>query len=130
LLSFKAWMPQDEALRLIRQADLLLLLAQDQPDQIPNKLFDYLGAGVPILGYVDPQGETARMLREVGGHFVVTDDQEETAVAFLAAMVGQDAPPPATFDQSVLARWGAGRQMAALVTLLEQTDQPRQNVGH
>src|SRR6266850_5273722 len=61
---------------IIEEADVLLLLAQQQPDQVPNKLYEYLGTRRPILAIADADGETARMLNQVGGHHVVTGEDE------------------------------------------------------
>ena len=85
-----------------------MLLAQDQLDR-SNKLFDYLGLDAPNR-HVDLRSETARCEREVGGHFVVTDDREETAVAFLAAMVGTGRPPAPSTNRCSLIKAGSPGQ--------------------
>jgi len=66
------------SLRLQAQADVLLLLAQRQPIQVPNKLYEYLGAEKPILAFVDADGESADMLRSAEGHFIVSDASDDT----------------------------------------------------
>ena len=65
---------------LMRSADVLVLLAQEQPAQIPQKLFDYLGTRKPILAFADRGGEVDRLLGEVGGHIVVADGASTDAV--------------------------------------------------
>lgn len=59
--------PYSQSLRLMSDADLLLLI--DGPDDLsvflPSKLVEYLGAGTPIFGIVPP-GTSSKLLARVG----------------------------------------------------------------
>jgi hypothetical protein len=59
--------PYREALQEMLAADGLLVF-QGTPfnTQIPAKIYEYFRAKKPILGLVDPAGETARVLRSAG----------------------------------------------------------------
>lgn len=72
-VDFQDQVPYEDCMGILREADALLLLAQHQPLQVPNKLFDYLTARRPILGFVDAGGESERLLRRLVGHSIVTD---------------------------------------------------------
>lgn len=118
IVHFHDWLPQAAARQLMEQADLLLLLAQGQPSQVPNKLYDYLGTRHRILAFADAEGETARMLARVGGHYVITTtDSGEVARVTDAALFEADGATPG--DEAVLREWTTDRQMARLVGLFE-----------
>jgi glycosyltransferase involved in cell wall biosynthesis len=106
---------QQQAVAEAASADVLLLLAQEQPLQVPNKLYEYLGSGRPILAFADEDGETTEMLRQVGGHFVVTttDDAQNRETVRRALSAHGWTPRPSA--QSVLAGWSARTQMDMLV---------------
>jgi glycosyltransferase involved in cell wall biosynthesis len=60
-------LPYQEALQEMAQSDLLVLL--DSPGRtigVPAKLYEYIGAGRPILALAEPDGDTAAILRESG----------------------------------------------------------------
>lgn len=108
------WLPHAEIQRVLRSADLLLLLAQRQPLQVPNKLYEYLGTRVPILAIADEQGETARMLRQAGGHYVVARDAPaDIARALREAIARRDDAPAASAE--VVDEWLTDRQMQRLL---------------
>lgn len=92
VVRFRDWVPFEVGQDLLAQADLLLLIAQRQPLQVPNKLYEYLGHRKPILAFADRDGETAAMLRDVGGHYLVTehDDPREAAWTVRAAICGHE----------------------------------------
>jgi glycosyltransferase involved in cell wall biosynthesis len=50
------FLPHDQALALQRSADVLVNIANDDPVQLPGKLFEYLGAGRPILHIGEARG--------------------------------------------------------------------------
>ncbi len=83
LVRFWDWLPHRACLEMVERADLLLLLAQRQPAQVPNKLFEYLGTRKPILAFLDADGEGARMLQRAGGHYLVVEDNAAAAEAAL-----------------------------------------------
>jgi glycosyltransferase involved in cell wall biosynthesis len=119
LVRLEDWVPHAEAQRRVDEAGLLLLLAQNQPAQIPNKLYDYLGSRVPILAFADKDGETATMLREVGGHYLVPENDPAAAESALLELLGprRMADRPAA-DEKVLSDWTTARQMAHLMTAI------------
>jgi glycosyltransferase involved in cell wall biosynthesis len=120
LVHFVDPLPHDECMRRIRQADLLLLIAQGQPLQVPNKLYEYLGVRRPILAFVDEHGETAAMLREVGGHAIIRPNETDEAVddAVLAAL--SRAGPTATAGaEAQLVQWTSAAQFERLTEILE-----------
>lgn len=56
-----------KALQEVCEADgLLLFQGHASNPAIPAKLYEYFRAGRPILALVDPEGETARALRDIG----------------------------------------------------------------
>ena len=113
----RGWVPHAEMQRIIRDADLLLLLAQRQPLQVPNKLYEYLGTGVPILAVADAEGETARMLHDVGGHYVIEHDSvEEIAAALRSALNEARQPGAPAASRHLLEEWLTERQMQRLVS--------------
>ncbi len=125
-VTFRDWVPHEESRRLVGGASLLLLLARGQPVQIPNKLYEYLGTRRPILAFVDAEGECAVMLRQVGGHQVVTDTDAGTAVLALERALGLVADPTARApDAGLLSQWTSAVQMRRLVELIESVVPPR-----
>ena len=113
----REWIPHAEMQRILAQSDLLLLLAQRQPLQVPNKLYEYLGTGVPILAVTDAEGETARMLHDVGGHYVVERDTcDDIAAALRSALMASVSGGVAhSASRDLLEEWLTERQMQQLV---------------
>lgn len=116
MVRFQDWVAQGVYRRIIREADLLLLLANEQPTQVPNKLYDYLGTRRPILAFADEQGETARMLRQVGGHYLITTNDADTVERTLEAALGRglDIRLPRG-SETVLLQWTTAQQMRCLL---------------
>ena len=124
LVHFHDWMPHDAMQRMLRDADLVFLIALGQPLQVPNKVFDYLGTRRPVLAVVDAGGESEQMLRRVGGHHVVAvpvgaeATVEDTASALRAALEAHRtgaARTVAAGGEAQLDEWLASRQMRRLV---------------
>jgi len=119
VVRFHDWVDNDACLAFLGRADLLLLLAQGQPVQIPNKLYEYLGTGVPILAYADRDGDVARLLHQVGGHRVVADDDVEAAANAIESVrrhgtFANSAIP----DPAALAEFTTERQLRRLVSAI------------
>ena len=65
----RAYVPHTEAVRLMQQADVNLVVVQQSSDSrmlIPGKLYDALAAGRPILLLGDPDGDAAAILDRCG----------------------------------------------------------------
>jgi glycosyltransferase involved in cell wall biosynthesis len=109
--------PRADCLAAMAECDLLLLLAQKQPTQVPNKLYEYLGAGRPIIAFADTEGESAAMLRMLGGHYVI-DAEDDARVATIFERALQASREPFATDERLLRAWSTERQMALLVDFL------------
>ncbi len=71
------------------RADVLLLIdAPGRRTGVPAKLYEYLGAGRPILALAEPDGDTAWVLRESGAeHRLVRSDDAAGIQTSLAELV-------------------------------------------
>ena len=78
VVRFMGYVPHDEAIRIAKSSDLLLLvmgLNADSPGRIPLKLIEYMGCKKPILGIL-LEGEAAEIIRKAKvGHVITSDDQ-------------------------------------------------------
>jgi glycosyltransferase involved in cell wall biosynthesis len=66
--------PYSRAIEMVRKSHLALLLAPDQPYQIPAKVYDYMGTGTCVLA-IAKEGATAVLIRHtrIGAAFDPTD---------------------------------------------------------
>ena len=120
VVRFRDWAPREVALQAVTSADLLLLLAQNQPAAVPNKLYEYLGARIPILAFTDAGGESAAMLRQAGGHYLVTDHNPVTAVQVIAQALSETRMSREPVgDEAVLRAWTLERQLQRLRAALK-----------
>jgi glycosyltransferase involved in cell wall biosynthesis len=111
-VTFTGPLSRAETLRRITQADLLLLLAEAQPYQIPGKTYEYLRAGRPILALTS-DGALSDLLRNTGGAWVVNPGDHAGIVGAVQEAYGRwkkgQAGPGAdramvnTFDRRLLA---------------------------
>jgi glycosyltransferase involved in cell wall biosynthesis len=115
---------RDETLRRLLDSDLLLLLGNNLPMQIPGKLYEYLRTGRPILALVPPGAQTD-LLRATGGAWIVEPDDVNGAVtairdAYQRWQTGRPGPKAdpdlvSSFDRRVLVRRFA-RELDAAVS--------------
>jgi len=120
LVYFQDWVTRDRAGELLASADALLLLAQHQPKQVPNKLYEYLGTRKPIIAFADADGESASMLEQVGGHYVIADDSDAASESALEAVLSEQGRRvvSAKHDNGLLQEWTTERQMRRLMDVL------------
>lgn len=109
---------------LIEQAnaDALLLFQGSKFDrQIPAKLYEYLRIGRPIFPLVGERGDTALLLREVGGVEPVpledVTEIEKRLITFLHALHSGHAPVP---QPDVVARYSRREGAATLAGMLDE----------
>ncbi len=91
MVEFTGFLPHDEALAAIAEADYALLVTHD-PLNVSAKFYDYAGAGKPILATVRPGGEVRRLLEEMrAGWWVDSRDVEAIRRLFAEAAARGDA---------------------------------------
>ena len=105
----------------MQDADVLVLLAQHQPAQVPQKLFEYLAIRRPILALADFEGEAARILRRVGGHVILSPDADEERIASgISAVVNEAMLQRPVGDRGVLETLTSRRQLSAVLASLRE----------
>ncbi len=77
--------PRSDALREMKSAQVLLLLANAQRLQVPGKAYEYIAAGAYILAVTEEHGATADLLRRVGGGAIVAPDDHQAIKRVLLA---------------------------------------------
>jgi len=71
-------LPYEKALQDCAQSDVLLLLQGSSCDhQVPAKVYEYLRLGRPILALTTEKGDTAQVLKNVGGASIMDIADEE-----------------------------------------------------
>jgi glycosyltransferase involved in cell wall biosynthesis len=106
---------REGAVALQREADCLLLIAHPERSQLLNyKLFEYLGAGKPILALAEGT-EAGRVARELGG--LVVDAGDSMAIAgALRRLVSEGVTAP---DAGVAARYAYPAPAQRLAATIE-----------
>jgi glycosyltransferase involved in cell wall biosynthesis len=88
LIVLEPHMPYRQALQECAEADgLLLFQAADCDKQIPAKAYEYLRIGKPILALTTHTGDTAALLRDVGGATIVNIASEDEIYEGLSSFV-------------------------------------------
>ena len=115
-----------EAMELINRSHLTLVLAQDQPTQIPAKIYESVGLGIPTLVIAEPMSAAAREADRIGAW--TCDAQDTDAIASIIARIWLDrslraaAATPIGYDSI------AG-QMDALLRSSSDECAPRSNAA-
>jgi len=87
-VEFKPWVPLEEARRMMCSAGLLwtsLGTGKESATYVPSKLFEYIAAGKPILGFFH-EGDAADLIRDTGTGVVFTRDDPGPVIEFLNRM--------------------------------------------
>ena len=113
--------PRQEAIRLMSEAHMLLLLAPDQPLQIPGKFYEYLAVGRPMLVETEPHGATSRIVNETScGQVVPVGDVGAMAMALTACQsVSLFVPAAKTHDAFEWTALGAQYHRMLLQTMAD-----------
>jgi len=128
LIVLEPHMPYRQALQECAEADgLLLFQAADCDKQIPAKAYEYLRIGKPIFALTTHTGDTAALLREVGGSTIVNiaseDDIYEGLSSFIDALrVGMHPVP----DKERIRRYTREAQTSQLAKVLDDV----KSMGH
>jgi glycosyltransferase involved in cell wall biosynthesis len=121
LIVLEPHMPYRQALQECADADgLLIFQAADCDKQIPAKAYEYLRIGKPILALTTHTGDTAALLREVGGATIVNiaseDEIYEGLSAFVDALRVGTHPLP---DRDKIQRYTREAQAGQLARVLD-----------
>lgn len=73
-LQYVGVLPRAAALDTVARSHLALVLAQKQDLQVPAKLYEMVGLGIPTLVLGNPEGATAAEARRLGAFAVAPDD--------------------------------------------------------
>ncbi|WP_083490184.1 glycosyltransferase [Stenotrophomonas daejeonensis] len=135
------FLPHRNAVALQRQADVLVNIANDNPCQVPGKIYEYLGSGRPIIhvGNVVESDVSAALIRGRRRGWVCGNDREAMA-GLLEALAerkraGRLDSIDLDLDDRVVAEFGwsqVARHMAAMMERLVATGErapPEQGQG-
>lgn len=110
---------RDALSEMLRADGLLVMQAANCNDQIPAKIYEYLRARKPLLGVIDPTGDTAMLLRAAGGATVANiSDPAEIFLALEPYVTGSGAAA-ALPDPAFVASASRKQRTAALARMLD-----------
>ncbi len=78
VVTFIPQVSQAEALRIVSDADVGLVLAPGQPMQVPAKIFEYIGLRRPVLAVSD--GATSALVRDTGIGYACEQHELDTVL--------------------------------------------------
>ena len=122
ILSIHNYIPHDQMLEKMLNSSLLLLLINNVPDNtgiLTGKLYEYLGAKIPILGIGPVEGEAAFILQTTKtGRMFDYDQQKEIAEFILDQYKHEHDNNFDTDEINKFSRQQQTRQLAEILSLL------------
>jgi glycosyltransferase involved in cell wall biosynthesis len=118
VVRFAPYMPHDDCLEVVRNADMLWLDNGPWPSYVAGKIFEYLATGRPILAAASPDGEASRWLREAGTATLVTREPEGIAAAIADQVEGLLAGRRPAPVREAVRRFGRRRLAGAFADVL------------
>ena len=117
---------QEIGARLRGAAALLLIIGETHREALSAKLYDYLAAGRPIIGYGPADAAARAVVESLGaaGRWVVSGDQEGLLRAYRDVAEGRLTPPVAPPTERYHARQLAARSAALLDWAARQGPRP------
>lgn len=128
LIEFKDYLPYDEAISEMVDADgLLVFQGTVYNNAVPAKIYEYFFTRRPILGIVDNLGETQRVLRDVGIQSIASIGDPQEVVDVLGKFIddlrsGKHFVP----ELSVIEGYSRRKQTQRLSAILSQIVSDRQ----
>jgi glycosyltransferase involved in cell wall biosynthesis len=123
-IDFLGQIPHREALRLLRQSDASLLLqAPDDAIHIPGKLFEAMGARVPLLALANPC-EAAEIITRCRAGLVCPYTTEAVAEALIEFHRFRVQGARWEFQEAEVQRYSADAAVGRLAELLERAPVP------
>lgn len=128
-LDVRGWVSRELALQSLAAADCGVLLEAFRPGAelvVPLKLYDYLGAGLPVLA-VAPEGAATSLVCDLNAGLAVDAPDEERIASTLAELVNQvrrEGPRIRTRIRGAAAEFERGRQIERLAGLIGQVVNP------
>jgi glycosyltransferase involved in cell wall biosynthesis len=126
-------LPRNEALRELGTASALLLFqGRDCNRQIPAKAYEYLASGKPIIGLMDPAGDTHALVAMEWGVPYHADMSDAEAIArmlrqFLSDLEsGRAYVPPAALQERNSRRYHAATLAKLLDAIVQALPTPQQ----
>jgi glycosyltransferase involved in cell wall biosynthesis len=104
IVRLNAPIPYAEALRRMAAADILLAFAQNQPFQIPAKLFDYIAQKKAIL-LLGSEGASFNLIRKINAGLCASLNEEQDILTALEKLVvGREFQSFEGYDNSAFTR--------------------------
>lgn len=127
-IQFLGYLPYDEALEVVRTCHIGIvphIANASWNSTIPNKLFDYMAAGIPVI--TSDARPAARIVRETGGGKVYESRDPETLVTAITELLERTERETlgGAGRKAVLADYRWTNDGARLVQALERTVQSR-----
>lgn len=94
VISFTGYLNHSEALNYLASADCaLMFLKKGDRYALTGKIFEYIGLGLPVMACVEPDGECAKLLRELDhNQGVATTDESEIMKDVLQKVINGEMP--------------------------------------
>jgi glycosyltransferase involved in cell wall biosynthesis len=131
VVEFASHVPRRVILQEMLDASALLVVQPVTTVSVPAKLYEYMGAGRPVLALAEPGGETAEIIRRYNAGIAVhTEDEGAIERALIALMTGGDSFAPvnrAAYDGALRAA-DIGRILADLAGRTSMPTMARERV--
>jgi glycosyltransferase involved in cell wall biosynthesis len=118
------YLPHADIIRRMRTSRLLLLMinrTDSAAGVVPGKLFEYLGAGRPVLMVGPPEGDAAAILRVSGMGWIVDFDDSESVIAAIQQASSESLPNRPERDAvEIYSRRTLARQYAQVLNEVAQ----------
>jgi glycosyltransferase involved in cell wall biosynthesis len=100
MVEIRQWVEQDEARQIMCGADMLLTTLGtgiESATYIPSKIYEYIAAKKPIIGFF-PEGAACDLIRETRTGHVFTNDDPLPVIEFLQLMIKKKGHKGIVYD--------------------------------
>lgn len=117
-IHFAGYVSHGEVFGFYAKADVLVLILTDTKNaqgNIPGKLFEYLATGVPVLALGDPEGDSAKILKDAGAGEVIAHTGASTIREQLRALMDSSSKKVDPKDLGKYSRQHLSYQLAKIL---------------
>jgi glycosyltransferase involved in cell wall biosynthesis len=117
-IHFSGYVSHSEVFGFYAKADVLVLILTDTKNaqgNIPGKLFEYLATGIPVLALGDPEGDSAKILKDAGAGQVIAHTDAVSIKAQLRTLMDSSLKKVDPKDLEKYSRQHLSHQLARIL---------------